>query len=83
MYVPRNFKPIDSFYVDKNDYDFQNYLRLLWRKSNEIKSKTNIQFLCGQNLYQKLKNKKLPPFVNIVKRTDLSKNYGEIMEIKL
>ena len=80
MYVPRNFKSLDSFYVNKNEFDFQNHLRSLWRVSKEIKSKNNIQFLCGINLYKKLKLKKIPEFINIVERIDLPKDYGELLE---
>ena len=80
MYVPRNFKSLDSFYINKNEFDFQNHLRSLWRVSKEIKSKNNIQFLCGVNLYKKLKLKKIPEFINIVERIDLPKDYGELLE---
>ena len=80
MYVPRNFKSLDSFYINKNEFDFQNHLRSLWRVSKEIKSKNNIQFLCGINLYKKLKLKKIPEFINIVERIDLPKDYGELLE---
>ena len=80
MYVPRNFKSLDSFYINKNEFDFQNHLRSLWRVSKEIKSKNNIQFFCGINLYKKLKLKKIPEFINIVERIDLPKDYGELLE---
>ncbi len=80
MYVPRNFKSLDSFYVNKNEFDFQNHLRSLWRVSKEIKSKNKTQFLCGINLYKKLKQKKIPEFINIVERIDLPKDYGELLE---
>ncbi len=48
----------------------------------EKKSKNNIQFLCGKNLYKRLKFKKTPEFINIVERTDLPKDYGELLEKK-
>ena len=80
MYVPRNLKSLDSLYSNKNEFDFQNHLRSLWRVSKEIKSKNNIQFLCGKNLYKKLKLKKIPEFINIVERIDLPKDYGELLE---
>ena len=80
MYVPRNLKSLDSFYINKNEFDFQNHLRSLWRESKEIKSKNNIQFLCGTNLYKKLKLKRIPEFINIVERIDLPKDYGELLE---
>ncbi len=83
MYVPRNFKSLESFYINKNEFDFQNHIRSLWRISKEIKSKNNIQFLCGKNLYKRLKLKKIPEFINIVERTDLPKDYGELLEKKI
>ena len=58
MYVPRNFKSLESFYINKNEFDFQNHIRSLWRASKKIKSKNNIEFLCGKNLYKRLKLKK-------------------------
>ena len=82
MYVPRNFKSLESFYINKNEFDYQNYIRLLWRVSNSAKSKNNIQFLCGKNLYKRLKLKKIPEFINIVERKDLPKDYGELLEKK-
>ena len=80
IYIPRNLRPIESLYENKDDYDFQNYLRLFCRISLEKKSKNNIQFLCGKNLYKKLKKKKIPHFINIVERSDLAQNYGELSE---
>ena len=80
MYIPRNFPSLESFYVDSNSYNFQNHLRSLWRKSKEVKSKNNIQFLCGTNLFKNLKRRKVPDFINIVERSDLPKDYGELME---
>ena len=83
MYVPRNFKPLESFYINKNEFDFQNHIRSLWRVSKDIKSKNNIMFLCGKDLYTKLKQKKVPEFINIVERKDLPKDYGELIEKKI
>ena len=80
MYVPRNFKSLQSFYINKIEFDFQNHIRSLWRLSKKIKSKNNIQFLCGKNLFKRLKLKKLPAFVNIVERKDLPNDYGELLE---
>ena len=80
MYIPRNFPSLETFYVDNNSYNFQNHLRSLWRKSKEVKSKNNIQFLCGTNLFKNLKSRKVPPFINIIERSDLPKDYGELME---
>ncbi len=80
MHVPRNFKSLQSFYINKIEFDFQNHVRSLWRKSIEKKSKSNIKFLCGKNLFNRLKRKKLPAFVNIVERKDLPKDYGELLE---
>ena len=83
MYVPRNFKSLESFYINKNEFDFQNHIRSLWRASKNIKSKNNIEFLCGKNLYKRLKLKKIPEFINIVERIDLPKDYGELLEKKI
>ena len=83
MYVPRNFKSLESFYINKNEFDFQNHVRSLWRASKKIKSKNNIEFLCGKNLYKRLKLKKIPEFINIVERIDLPKDYGELLEKKI
>ena len=83
IYVPRNFKSLESFYVNKIEFDFQNHLRSLWRTSLEKKSKNNIQFLCGKNLYKKIKIKRTPNFINIVERSDLPKDYGELLEKKI
>ncbi len=82
IYVPRNFKSLESFYVNKIEFDFQNHLRSLWRISIEKKSKHNIQFLCGKNLYKKIKNKKTPDLIKIIERPDLPKDYGELLEKK-
>ena len=83
MYVPRNFKPLESFYINKNEFDFQNHIRSLWRVSKDIKSKNNIMFLCGKNLHKWLRQKKIPEFINIVERKDLPKDYGELIEQKI
>ena len=83
MYVPRNFKSIESFYVNKIEFDFQNHIRSLWRISKEKKSKNNIQFLCGKNLYKKISIKKTPDFISIIERPDLPKDYGELLEKKI
>ena len=83
MYVPRNFKSIESFYINKIEFDFQNHIRSLWRASKKIKSKNNIEFLCGKNLYKRLKLKKIPEFINIIERIDLPKDYGELLEKKI
>ena len=82
IYIPRSIALLDSFYINMDEYNFQNHLRSLWRKSIEVKSKNNIDFLCGSNLYKKIKNKKTPAFINIVQRLDLPEDYGELMEIK-
>ena len=66
MYVPRKFKSIESFYINKNEFQFQNHIRSLWRASKKTKSKNNIEFLCGKNLYKRLKQKNLPEFIKIV-----------------
>ena len=83
MYVPRNFKSLESFYINKDEFNFQNHMRSLWRASKKIKSKNNIEFLCGKNLYKRLKLKKIPEFINIVERVDLPKGYGELLEKKI
>ncbi len=80
MYVPRNFKSLQSFYINKIEFDFQNHIRSLWRLSKKIKSKNNIQFLCGKDLFKRLRLKKLPAFIQIVERKDLPKDYGELLE---
>ena len=82
IYIPRSITLLESFYKNIDEYNFQNHLRSLWRKSIEVKSKNNINFLCGRNLYKKIKTKKTPPTINIVQRKDLPEDYGELMEIK-
>ena len=81
MYIPRNFGSLESFYVDRNSYNFQNHVRSLWRKSKEPKSKNNVQFLCGTTLFKNLKSIKVPPFINIVERLDFPDDHGELMDI--
>ena len=81
MYIPRNFSSLESFYVDSDTYNFQNHLRSLWRKSKELKSKNNVQFLCGTTLFKNLKSKKVPPFINIVERLDFPDDHGELMDV--
>ena len=81
MYIPRNFGSLESFYVDRNTYNLQNHIRSLWRKSNELKSKNNVQFLCGSTLFKNLKSRSVPPFINIVERLDFPHDHGELMEI--
>ena len=83
MYVPRNFKSLESFYINKNEFDFQNNIRSLWRASKKIKTKNNIEFLCGKKLYKRLKLKKIPEFIKIVERIDLPNDYGELLEKKI
>ena len=83
MYIPRSFSSFESFYIDSDTYNFQNHLRSLWRKSKELKSKNNVQFLCGTNLFKKLKSKRLPPFIKVVERKDFLKDHGELIEIKI
>ena len=81
LYIPRNFPPLERFYINEEEFEFQNHLRSLWRKSKENKSKNNIEFICGKNLYKKIKKQKLPPFIKIIERLDLPNNYGELMEM--
>ena len=45
-----------------------------------IKSKNKIQFICGNNLYKKIINKKYPSLIKIVQRNDLPNDYGEMSE---
>ncbi len=82
MYIPRNFGSLESYYVDRNSYNFQNHIRSLWRKSKELKSKNNVKFLCGTTLFTNLKKRKVPPFINIIKRSDFPHDHGELTEIK-
>ncbi len=80
MYIPRNFKLIENFYKNIDEFHFQNHLRSLWRVSKKLKSKSNVKFLCGKKLYKKIKIKSLPRYIDIIERTDLPCNYGEIVE---
>jgi hypothetical protein len=81
IYIPRHIGLLEDFYKDNNDFIFQNHLRSLWRKSKEIKSKNNIQFICGKNLFKKIKKKKTPEFISILERNDLPSNYGELIDL--
>ena len=81
LYIPRNFAPLESYYKGEMDFEFQNHLRSLWRKSKDAKTKNNIQFICGKTLYKKIVNQKLPPFIKIIQRLDLPNEYGELMDI--
>jgi len=47
----------------------------------EIKSKSNVQFICGKNLFKKINKKKTPSFINIIERKDLPDNYGELTDL--
>ena len=82
MYIPRNFGPLESFYVNRNTYNFQNHIRSLWKKSKELKSKNNVQFLCGRTLFSNLKSRKVPPFINIIERSDFPDDHGELIDVK-
>ena len=81
IYIPRNIRLLEDFYKGNNEFIFQNHLRSLWRKSIEIKSKSNVQFICGKDLFKKINKKKTPPFINIIKRKDLPDNYGELTDL--
>jgi len=81
LYIPRNFAPLESYYKGEMDFEFQNHLRSLWRKSKDAKTKNNIQFICGKTLYKKIVNQKLPPFIKIIQRSDLPNEYGELMDM--
>jgi len=81
IYIPRNIRLLEDFYNGNNEFIFQNHLRSLWRKSMEIKSKNNVQFICGKDLFKKINKKKTPPFINIIERKDLHDNYGELTDL--
>ena len=83
IYIPRKIRLLDEFYQDKSDFIFQNHLRSIWRKSKEIKSKNNIKFICGKDLYTKIKMKKTPEYIKIIERKDLPNDYGELIELSL
>ena len=72
-----------EFYQDNSEFTFQNYLRSIWRKSKETKSKNNIQFICGKDLYNKIKTKITPEYIKIVERQDLPHDYGELVDLRL
>ena len=80
IYIPRNITLLENFYENIDEFFFQNHLRSLWRKSIKIKSKTKIQFICGNSLYKKIIKKKYPPFIEIIQRNDLPNDYGELLE---
>ena len=80
IYIPRNLALLENFYKNNDELNFQNHLRLLWRASTKIKSKTKIQFICGNGLYKKIVKKKYPSFIEIIKRNDLPNDYGELSE---
>ena len=63
------------------DFEFQNHLRSLWRKSKDAKTKINIQCICGKTLYKKIIDQKRPPFIKIIQRLDLPNEHGELMDI--
>ena len=81
IYIPRNMCSIEDFYKENNQFVFQNHLRSLWRKSIEVKSKNNVQFICGKDLFKKINEKKIPPFIDILERKDLPDNYGELTDL--
>ena len=80
IYIPRNLALLENFYKNNDELNFQNHLRSLWRASTKIKSKTKIQFICGNGLYKKIVKKKYPSFIEIIKRNDLPNDYGELSE---
>ena len=81
IYIPRNIRLLEDFYKENNEFIFQNHLRSLWRKSIEIKSKNNVQFICGKDLFKRINKKKTPPFINIIERKDLPHDYGELIDL--
>ena len=50
IYVPRNFKPLESFYINKIEFDFQNHIRSLWRISIEKNLKIIFIFYVEKSL---------------------------------
>ncbi|MDC0093130.1 ribonuclease E/G [Alphaproteobacteria bacterium] len=80
IYIPRNVMLLENFYENIDEFNFQNHLRLLWRKSIKIKSKSNVKFICGKVLYKKIIKKKHPSFIEIIQRNDLPGDYGELLE---
>jgi hypothetical protein len=81
IYIPRNLAVLENFYENIEELNFQNHLRSLWRVSTKIKSKTKLQFICGNSLYKKIIKKQYPPFIKIIQRNDLPNDYGELSEI--
>ena len=80
IYIPRNLDLLENFYENIDELNIQNHLRSLWRVSKKIKSKTKLQFLCGNSLYKKILKKKRPSFIEIIQRNDLPNDYGELLE---
>ena len=80
IYIPRNLALLENFYKNSDEFNVQNHLRSLWRASKKIKSKNKIQFMCGNNLYKNIINKKHPSFVKVIQRNDLPNDYGELSE---
>ena len=80
IYIPRNLALLENFYENSDQFNLQNHLRSLWRASKKIKSKNKIQFICGNNLYKKIINKKYPSFIKVIQRNDLPNDYGELSE---
>ena len=80
IYIPRNLKLLENFYENSDQFNLQNHLRSLWRSSKKIKSKNKVQFICGNNLYKKIINKKYPSFIKVIQRNDLPNDYGELSE---
>jgi len=80
IYIPRNLNLLENFYENSDQFNLQNHLRSLWRSSKKIKSKNKVQFICGNNLYKKIINKKYPSFIKVIQRNDLPNDYGELSE---
>ena len=80
IYIPRNLALLENFYKNSDQFNVQNHLRSLWRSSKKIKSKNKVQFICGNNLYKKIINKKYPSFIKVIQRNDLPNDYGELSE---
>ena len=83
IYIPRNLAILENFYENSDQFNFQNHLRSLWRVSTKIKSKSKLQFICGNSLYKKIVKKHYPPFIQIIQRNDLPNDYGELSETNL
>jgi len=80
IYIPRNLALLENFYENSDQFNLQNHLRSLWRASKKNQSKTKIQFICGNNLYKKIINKKYPSLIKVIQRNDLPNDYGELSE---